>query len=65
MLAYDRNSQLAYRGLAKTFVMEEDYKSALEYAKLGFDRTTYATAYRYVRNDYISNNFVQLPNPPV
>lgn len=60
VLAYDRNSQLAYRGLAKTFVMEEDYKSALEYAKLGFDRTTYATAYRYVRNDYISNNFVWL-----
>ena len=58
VLTYDRGSQLAYRGLAKSYLMEEDYETCLEYAKLGFDQNTYATAYKYVRNDYAAHNFV-------
>ena len=57
-LTYDRNLQLAYRGLARAALVEEDYELCLEYAKLGFDQDTYGSAYKYVRNDYLTNNFV-------
>lgn len=57
VLAKDANSQLAYSGIANAYLEEEDYKSALEYAKLGYDKRTYAVAFEYVRKDFISDNF--------
>lgn len=57
ILAQDANSQLAYSGLANAYLEEEDYHTALEYAKLGYDKDTYAVAFEYVRKDFISENF--------
>lgn len=57
VLKQDANSQLAYSGLANAYLEEEDYESALYYAKLGYDKDTYAVAFEYVRNDFISDNF--------
>lgn len=57
-LSYDRNQQLAYRGLARAALIEEDYETTLHYAKLGYDQDTYASAFVYVRNDYLARNFV-------
>lgn len=57
-LSYDRNQQLAYRGMARAALIEEDYETTLEYAKLGYDQDTYATAFVYVRNDYLADNFL-------
>ena len=57
VLAQDANSQLAYSGLANAYLEEEDYETALEYAKLGYDKDTYAVAFEYVRKDFISDNF--------
>lgn len=57
-LTYDRNLQLAYRGLARAALVDEEYELCLEYAKLGFDQDTYGSAYKYVRNDYLTKNFV-------
>ena len=57
VLAQDANSQLAYSGLANASLEEEDYNKALYYAKLGYDKDTYAVAFEYVRKDFISNNF--------
>ena len=57
-LTYDRNLQLAYRGLARAALIEEDYETTLHYAKLGFDQDTYSAAYGFVRNDYLTENFV-------
>lgn len=59
-LKYDRNSQLAYRGLSRAALIEKEYETTLEYAELGFDRDTYASAYSFVRNDYLTDNFVWL-----
>lgn len=59
-LSYDRNMQLAYRGLARAALVEEEYETCLEYAKLGFDQNTYSSAYKFVRNDYLTDNFVWL-----
>ena len=59
-LTYDRNSQLAYRGLSRAALIKEEYETTLEYAELGFDQDTYASAFTFVRNDYLTENFVWL-----
>lgn len=53
----DKNCQLAYSGLANAYLEAGDYKNALLYAKKGYDRVTYADAFKYVRNDFLSRNF--------
>lgn len=57
VLDQDSNSQLAYSGIAKAYLDEENYSEALHYAKIGYDKKTYATAFEYVRKDFISDNF--------
>lgn len=57
VLKQDANSQLAYSGIANAYLEEEDYENALYYAKLGYDKGTYAVAFEYVRKDFISDNF--------
>lgn len=51
VLAQDRNSQLAYTGLAKAAYTAGDYAQAMQYAKDGCDRETYAQAYKVVRRE--------------
>ncbi len=60
VLAQDSNSQLAYTGIANAYLEEENYTEALKYAKLGYDKDTYAVAFEYVRKDFISDNFTWL-----
>ena len=57
VIAMDRGCQLAYRGLAKAALIEGDNEKAMAYAKNGFDQDTYANAFTYVRNDYLTKNF--------
>ena len=57
VLAQDSNNQIAYSGLANAYLEEENYDEALKYAKLGYDKKTYAVAFEYVRKDFISDNF--------
>ena len=54
----DQNCQYAYRGLAKAYYTEGNYKLAKKYAKQAYDYSTYDTAYRQQRNNFISKNFV-------
>ncbi len=60
ILSEDKNFQPAYSGLAKAYLSEKDYNSAIEYAKLGYDRETYALAFEYIRKDFIDSNFIWL-----
>ncbi len=60
ILKLDRNCQLAYRGLAKAALINKDYKIACEYAKIGLDQDTYASAYEYVRADLLTENFTTI-----
>ena len=58
VLSLDKNSQLAYNGLAKALYVEGEYKQAMEYAKLGIDKETYGQAFKWVRREYIKDNFI-------
>lgn len=52
----DRNSQVAYSGLARTYYASGDYAEAQKYAKLAFDNDTYSNAFEFVRRDFLENN---------
>lgn len=58
VLKQDANSQLAYSGIAKAYLDQENYDEALKYAKLGYDKETYGVAFEYVRKQFISDNFI-------
>ena len=57
VLKLDRNCQLAYRGLAKAALIDKEYDLACEYARIGIDQDTYASAFEYVRTDMLTENF--------
>lgn len=57
VLESDRNCQAAYKGLARAYLTENDYEAALEYAKMGYDRDTYALAFEFIRQNFIDRNF--------
>ncbi len=57
VLKLDRNSIIAYRGLAKASLLEDKYEEAMDYALLGYDRNTYSQAYEYVRKAFLEENF--------
>lgn len=57
VLRQDANSIIAYRGLAKACVLNNEYEKAMEMALAGFDRGTYSQAYEYVRQEFLAENF--------
>ncbi len=60
ILSEDNNFQPAYSGLARAYLDENNYEKAMEYARLGYDRDTYAIAFETVRTDFINKNFVPI-----
>ena len=56
VLAEDKNNLLAYRGLSKAALLDEDYDAALKYSKLGFDQEDYVVAFEQKRSEFITNN---------
>ncbi|MBO5725742.1 MAG: YIP1 family protein [Clostridia bacterium] len=57
VLKLDRNSMIAYRGLAKAAMIEGKYEEAMKYAERGYDRATYSDAYEYVRTEFTEKHF--------
>ncbi len=53
----DKNNQLAYRGLAKSYVAVGKYEQALEFAREAEDLETYDQAYTLLRKERLSSNF--------
>lgn len=57
LLKDDNNFQPAYSGLARVSLNNGDYEDAMKYARMGYDRDTYAVAFEYVRKDFLNDNF--------
>ncbi len=51
----DRNCQVAYSGLARTYYAEGDYKNAMKYAQIGYDYHTYSLSFEFVRRNIIED----------
>lgn len=58
ILKLDNCNQAAYSGLAYAAMYGGDSKTAMEYAKTGYDTQAYALAFESYRNDYINSHFV-------
>lgn len=58
VLKQDKNSQLAYRGLARAALREKDYEEAMRLSRLAYDRDTYAEAFSSQRKVIIANCFI-------
>lgn len=58
VITMDNNFQPAYGALARAYINDGDYDTALELAKKGYDRETYAIAFSYKRGEIINDNFV-------
>lgn len=57
VIGEDRNLQVAYNGLARAYLYEENYIEAMKIARDGYDRDTYALSYEYYRKNFLSDNF--------
>lgn len=51
----DRNCQVAYSGLARTYYADGDYENAMKYAQIGYDYHTYSLAFEFVRRNIIED----------
>lgn len=60
ILRKDKNLQVAYTGLARAYLAEGNYRQAMLISLEGYDRDTYALAYKYYRLGWVSDNFVWL-----
>lgn len=60
VLASDKNLQVAYNGLARSYLAENNYEKAMEIALQGYDRETYSLAFEYYRSKWVSDNFAVL-----
>lgn len=58
VLSLDRNSRLAYRGLARKAYINGNYEDAMEYSRQGLDKTTYDQAYQVVKQRFVKSNFI-------
>ncbi len=57
VLKEDKNLQVAYNGLARAYLDEKDYKQAMKVSLEGYDRETYALAYKNLRKIWLSDHF--------
>ena len=60
LIRSDENCQPAYRGLARAYLAENDYETALSYARSGYDRETYALAFELKRQAFVNDHFALL-----
>lgn len=57
LLRQNSNSELAYRGIGRAYLQQSDYSKAMQYLKLGQDRSAYSKAFGYYRTGVVRNNF--------
>lgn len=57
-LELNSNYDIAYVGIGKNLLMQDKYKEAMYYLKLGNDREYYSKAYNGYRNEMVQKNFI-------
>ena len=57
-LRLNSNYNLAYSGIGKHYLMQDDYIDAMYYLKLGQNRSFYSKAYNQFRNQWVKDNFI-------
>ena len=60
VLKKEQNYQIALIGMGKAALVERDYETAMEYAKLGLDQETYTSAFKSTQGKFLEKNFIWL-----
>ncbi len=58
VLLLNTNYEIAYNGIGKYYLIEKDFKKAMEYFNAGHDLYYYSKAYKGYRNEVLKDNFV-------
>ena len=58
VLKLNANYNLAFIGIGRSLMRQENFKEAMDYFKMGYDRENYGRAYRYYRKTMIEENIV-------
>ena len=56
VLKFNANYNLAFIGIGRSLMRQEQYEKAMEYFKMGHDRENYGRAYRYYRKVLVEKN---------
>lgn len=56
VLKYNANYNLAFIGIGRSLMRQDQYEEAMEYFKMGHDRENYGRAYRYYRKELVEKN---------
>jgi len=56
VVKYNANYPLAFRGIGRTLLRENDYEGAMEYFKMAHDRDNYGRAFKLYRKEWIEKN---------
>ncbi len=58
VLKLNANYNLAFIGIGRALMRQENFKEAMDYFKMAYDRENYGRAYRYYRKELIEENIV-------
>ena len=58
VLRFNANYDMAFRGIGRALLRNEDYKAAMEYFEMAHDRSNYGRAFRLYRKDWVKENIV-------
>lgn len=56
VLKLNANYNLAFIGIGRSLMRQDQYEEAMEYFKMGHDRENYGRAYRYYRKELVEKN---------
>lgn len=56
VLKFDAGYEMAYTGIGRNYLLQEDFATAMYYFRLGEDRTNYSKAFDYYRNELVTKN---------
>jgi len=60
VLKHNANYNLAFIGIGRSLMRQEDYKAAMEYFEMANDRENYGRAFRFYRAEWVEENIVWL-----
>ncbi len=60
VLKLNSNFDMAYTGIGKNLLFQEEYESAMENFKLGQNRQYYSVAFQYYRRNLLDDNFTRI-----
>ena len=56
VLKYNANYNLAFIGIGRALMRQENYKEAMDYFKMAMDRDNYGRAFRFYRAEWVEEN---------